>query len=100
MLNTLAAHGFAMYLILLISHTIYSNPCCFCHHATPIPVNLAAVVPWTEVILSNLVVTLKVFDPNVIRQEYCLNSTVTNVIGSEIMHEHDQDEHRKDRVLI
>ncbi len=42
-----------------------------------------------EVILSNFVVTLKVFDPNLPRQEYSLNSAVTDVAGSKIMHKHD-----------
>jgi hypothetical protein len=41
-----------------------------------------------EVILSDLVLTLKVFDPNVLRQEYSLNLTVSDVVGSEIMHKH------------
>jgi hypothetical protein len=58
--------------------------------ATPIPVNLAVVVPWAEVILSNLVATLKVFYPNTLRQEHSLNLTVMDVVGSEIMHKHDR----------
>jgi hypothetical protein len=31
-----------------------------------------------------LVVTLKIFNPNVLRQEYCLNLTVTDIIRFEI----------------
>ncbi len=58
------------------------------------------IVPWTEVIQRDLVVTLKVFDPNVLRQEYSLNLTLTNVVGSEIMHKHNclNDQTAKGRV--
>jgi hypothetical protein len=89
MLNTPAARGFAIYQILLISHTIYSNPHCFCHHCHSHPHQPCCRSPLDGNNTERLVVTLKVFDPNLLRQEYSLNLTVTNVVGSEIMHKHD-----------
>ncbi len=50
-----------------------------------VPISLAVILPRTEVILSNLVVTLKVFYPDILRVKYSLYLTIPDVIGSKIV---------------
>ena len=59
-----------------------------------VPISVAVILPRTEVILSNSVVTLKVFDPNILRSKYNLNLTVADVISSKIMNKHNRLDHQ------
>ncbi len=59
-----------------------------------VPISVAVILPRTEVILSNLVVTLKVFDPDILRSKYSLYLTVPDVIGSKIVNKHNRLDHQ------
>ena len=55
-----------------------------------VPISLAVVLPRTEVILNDSVVTLKVFDPNILRSKNSLYLTVADVISSKIVNKHNR----------
>ena len=59
-----------------------------------VPISVAIIFPRMEVILSNSVVTLKVFDPDILRSKYSLYLTVPNVIGSKIVNKHNRLDHQ------
>ena len=53
-----------------------------------VPISVAVILPRTEVILSNLVVTLQVFTTNILRIKNSLNLTVPNLVRSKIVNKH------------
>ncbi len=65
-----------------------------------VPVSLAVILPRTEVILSDSVVTLKVFDPNILRSKYSLYLTVANVISSKIVNKHNRLDHQSTKGMV
>ncbi len=52
------------------------------------PIYLAVILPRSEIVLSDSVVTLKVFDTNVLRSKYGLDLTIANTISSKVVNEH------------
>ncbi len=67
---------------------------------SPIPVNLAVVISRTKLILSDSVVTLKVFYPDVLRIKYSLNLTVPNVVRFEIVDKHNRLNYQTTKCMI
>ena len=58
------------------------------------PAHLAIIFSGTVVILSNLVVTVKILNADIFEVKYTQYLTVSNVLCSKIVHEHNRLKHQ------